>query len=179
VGATPTSISFQVSSSAQTYDVADIRSLRFDADAQGVSPSAPSKLQSAPSAISQDEVAKSVPSMTIPAGTRISIRTIDSIDSTKNRVGQSLSGVTRISTVGRRHGGSTEGRGCLWQVGRIENHRDFHWKIRTEAGVDGSRRQWPNSAISHRRIRTRRVPEIAKRFLSEPSVPFKTHGWPL
>ena len=40
-----------------------------------------------PSAIEKDEVAKSVPSVTIPAGTRISIRTIDSIDSTRNRVG--------------------------------------------------------------------------------------------
>src|SRR5215471_16000797 len=87
MGGTPTNVTFQVGSSPQTYDVADIRSLRFDADAQGVSPSAPSKLQTAPSAISEDEVAKSVPSMTIPAGTRISIRTIDSIDSAKNRVG--------------------------------------------------------------------------------------------
>ena len=84
---TQTSISFQVGSSVQSYDVADIRSLRFDSDAQGGSPSDPSKQPNAPSAIEQDEVAKSVPSVTIPAGTRISVRTIDSIDSTRNRVG--------------------------------------------------------------------------------------------
>ena len=35
----------------------------------------------------EEEVAKASPSVTIPAGTRISIRTIDSIDSTKNHVG--------------------------------------------------------------------------------------------
>ena len=84
---TQTSISFQVGSSVQSYDVADIRSLRFDSDAQGGSPSDPSKQPNAPSAIGQDEVSKSVPSATIPAGTRISVRTMDSIDSTRNRVG--------------------------------------------------------------------------------------------
>ncbi len=86
MGGTQTSINFQVGSSAQSYGVADIHSLRFDSDAQGTSPSVPSK-QPAPSAIGEEEVAKSVPSVTIPAGTRISVRTIDAIDSTKNRVG--------------------------------------------------------------------------------------------
>ena len=87
MGGTQTSISFQVGSSAQSYGVADIRSLRFDSDAQGTSPSVPSKQPRGPSAIGEDEVAKSVPSVTIPAGTRISVRTIDAIDSAKNHVG--------------------------------------------------------------------------------------------
>ena len=88
-GGTQTSISFQVGSSVQSYDVADIRSLRFESEAQGASPSAPSKQPSMPSSIEKEknEVAKSSSSFTIPAGTRISVRTIDSIDSTKNRVG--------------------------------------------------------------------------------------------
>jgi len=86
MGGTQTSISFQVGSSVQSYDIADVRSLRFDSDAQGASPSVPSK-PTAPSAIEKDEVAKTSSSVTIPAGTRISVRTIDSIDSTKNRVG--------------------------------------------------------------------------------------------
>ena len=60
MGGTQTSINFQVGSSAQSYDVADIRSLRFDSDAQGTSPSVPSKQPSAPFAIGEDEVAKSV-----------------------------------------------------------------------------------------------------------------------
>jgi hypothetical protein len=87
MGGSQTTVSFQVGSSVQKYDVADIRSLRFASEAQGASPSVPSKQPSAPSAIGQDEVAKSVPAVTIPAGTRISVRTIDSIDSTKNHVG--------------------------------------------------------------------------------------------
>jgi hypothetical protein len=87
MGGTKTSISFQVGSSVQNYDVADIRSLRFDSDAPGTSPSLPSKQPSAPSSIERNEVAKSSSSVTIPAGTRISVRTIDAIDSTKNRAG--------------------------------------------------------------------------------------------
>jgi len=88
MGGMQTSITFQVGSSVQTYDVADVRSLRFDSEAQGASPSIPSKQPSVPSSIEKEnEVAKSSPSVTIPAGTRISVRTIDSIDSTRNRVG--------------------------------------------------------------------------------------------
>jgi hypothetical protein len=87
MGGTKTSISFQVGSSVQSYDVADIRSLRFGSEAQGASPSVPSKQPDVPSSIEQNEVAKSSSSVTIPAGTRISVRTIDAIDSTKNRAG--------------------------------------------------------------------------------------------
>ena len=70
MGGTQANIAFQVGSSVQSYDVADIRSLRFDSEAQGSSPFVPSKQPSAPPAIGQDEVAKSVPSMTIPARAR-------------------------------------------------------------------------------------------------------------
>lgn len=87
MGGTQGSIAFQVGSSAQSYDVADIRSLRFDSEAQGTSPSSPSKQPSAPLAMEKDEGATSSPAVTIPAGTRISVRTIDSIDSAKNHVG--------------------------------------------------------------------------------------------
>ena len=87
MGGTQGSITFQVGSSAQSYDVADIRSLRFDSEAQGTSPSIPSKQPTAPLAMEEDEVATSSPAVTIPAGTRISVRTIDSIDSAKNQVG--------------------------------------------------------------------------------------------
>jgi hypothetical protein len=87
MGGTQTSMSFQVGSSVQTYDVADIRSLRFDSEVQGTSPTIPSNQRTAPLAVEKDEVATSSPAVTIPAGTRISVRTIDSIDSTRNRVG--------------------------------------------------------------------------------------------
>src|ERR1700693_4695350 len=68
---TQTSISFQVGSSVQSYDIADIRSLRFQSEAQGASSSVPSKQPSVPSSMKQDEVAKSWPSVTFPVGTRI------------------------------------------------------------------------------------------------------------
>ena len=84
---TPASISFQVGSSVQSYDVADIRSMRFDNEEQAASPSIDPKHPTLSSALDEDEVAKSLQSVTIPAGTRISVRTIDAIDSTENRVG--------------------------------------------------------------------------------------------
>jgi len=87
MGGTQTSIGFQVGSSVQSYDVADVRSLRFDSDAEGASPSFSSNQSTVPSPIENNEGAKSSSSVTIPAGTRISVRTIDSIDSTRNRVG--------------------------------------------------------------------------------------------
>jgi len=85
-GGTQTTLSFQVGSSVQSYDVADVRSLRFDSDPQGNSPSGPSKHLMGPSAIESDEVAKST-SVTIPAGTQIAVRTIDGIDSSRNHPG--------------------------------------------------------------------------------------------
>ncbi len=60
MGGNETSISFQVGSSEQSYDVADVRSLRFDSDAQDVSPSVSLMQPSASSATGEDEVAKSV-----------------------------------------------------------------------------------------------------------------------
>jgi hypothetical protein len=86
MGGTQTSISFQVGASVQSYDIADVRSLRFDSDAQGASPSFPSNQPTVPSSIENNEGENSS-SVTIPAGTRISVRTIDSIDSTRNHVG--------------------------------------------------------------------------------------------
>jgi hypothetical protein len=71
----------------QSYEVADVRSLRFSSEAQSATPSIPSKQPASTSAVGKDEVAKSSSSVTIPAGTRILVRTIDPIDSTKNRVG--------------------------------------------------------------------------------------------
>src|SRR5208282_3852336 len=87
MGGAQTSISFQVGSSVHSYDIADVLSLRFDSEALDASPSVPSKQPTVSSAIEKDEVAKTSSSVTIPAGTRISVRTIDSIDSTRNRVG--------------------------------------------------------------------------------------------
>jgi hypothetical protein len=87
MGGNQTSISLQVGSSTQSYDVADIRLLRFSSEPQSASPAATAQRPSASSGTGSDEVAKSSSSVTIPAGTRISVRTIDSIDSTRNRMG--------------------------------------------------------------------------------------------
>jgi len=87
MGGSQTSISFQVGSSLQSYDVADVRSLRLSSEEVGASSSVPSKSSNAAAAVEKRQVAESTSSVTIPAGTQISVRTIDAIDSTKNHVG--------------------------------------------------------------------------------------------
>jgi hypothetical protein len=87
MGGSQTSISFQVGSSLQSYDVADVRSLRLSSEELGASSLVPSKSSNAGSAAEKGEVAESSSSVTIPAGTQISVRTIDAIDSRMNHVG--------------------------------------------------------------------------------------------
>jgi hypothetical protein len=76
LGGTDTEIRFQVGSSVQRYEVADVVSLKFESETR-VSET-PSKLGHA------NETTGSV---TVPAGTRLSVRTIDAIDSAKNHIG--------------------------------------------------------------------------------------------
>ncbi|HXZ81481.1 MAG TPA: hypothetical protein VEG30_16255 [Terriglobales bacterium] len=83
MGGTESEVSFQVGSSVQNYNVADIVSLKFDSD------TAASDMPVRPKASRASEPVENATasSVTIPAGERISVRTIDGIDSTKNRVG--------------------------------------------------------------------------------------------
>jgi hypothetical protein len=86
VGGTEISISFRVGSSVQNYDLADVRSLSFDSNGEGPPAVAPSQ-SAVPSIGARDEVAAASSFATISAGARISVRTIDAIDSSKNHVG--------------------------------------------------------------------------------------------
>lgn len=104
VGGTDTQITFQVGSSRQTYNIADIVSLKFDSDRTilDTSHAAPPASNAMPQPANNPD-ASLVPRppekrenasamrnsryITIPAGTRISVRTIDGIDSTQNQVG--------------------------------------------------------------------------------------------
>jgi hypothetical protein len=83
ISRTDTDISFQVGSSVQKYSVADVVSLKFDDD--GAADQAP--IGTNESKRAEQDVANTPGMITIPVGTRISVRTIDSIDSTKNHVG--------------------------------------------------------------------------------------------
>ena len=89
VGGTEDQISFQVGSSVQQYNINDIVSIRFDSGAPAPeAPAASSYSDQAGTAPAVTPPAVTPPaSVTIPAGTRISVRTIDAIDSTKNQVG--------------------------------------------------------------------------------------------
>lgn len=87
-GGTESEISFQVGSSVQKYNVADIVSLKFDSAgvASDMLTRPESSLPSDPGAVEHVNISTPV-SVNIPAGTRISVRMIDDIDSKKNQVG--------------------------------------------------------------------------------------------
>jgi hypothetical protein len=84
---TTTEISFQVGSTVQKYNVADIVSLKFNSEG-AASPSPPQPQSSLPEDPGTTAHAETKPAyITIPAGTLISVRTVDAIDSTSSFVG--------------------------------------------------------------------------------------------
>ena len=88
MGGTQSEISFQVGSSLQKYNRADVVSLKFDSErAASDQPNpSPTLLPSEPQP-AEHSAMRTPTYATIPAGTRISVRTIDAIDSTQNQVG--------------------------------------------------------------------------------------------
>jgi hypothetical protein len=87
-GGTNSEISFQVASSVQKYNLADIASVNFDSDgAASDLPDRPNSMLSNESGATEHSVTRTPANVTIPAGTRISVRTIDRIDSAENQVG--------------------------------------------------------------------------------------------
>jgi len=86
LGGTGSEITFQVGSSVQTYNLADIVALKFDSEvAASDMPTRPAaSLSNQPGT---GDAAKTPVYVTIPAGTVICVRTIDGIDSTQNQVG--------------------------------------------------------------------------------------------
>jgi len=87
LGRTETEITFQVGSSVQTYNLADIVALKFDSEmaAGDMLTRPPASPSNQPG--TTGDAAKTPVYVTIPAGTVICVRTIDGIDSTQNQVG--------------------------------------------------------------------------------------------
>jgi len=83
-GGSESQIGFRVGSSVQHYNVSDVESLTFDAPGasrfseDSGSPAPANPAPQAPQSYSN--------SLTVPAGTRLMVRTIDAIDSSKNQV---------------------------------------------------------------------------------------------
>src|SRR5882762_1783767 len=88
VGGTDSEISFQVASSVQKYNLADIAAVEFDSGKAAADlPTRPDSSLSSEQRTGDHAGPKAPMYFTIPASTRISVRTIDSIDSAKNHVG--------------------------------------------------------------------------------------------
>jgi hypothetical protein len=87
MGGSENEISFQVGSSVQKFSRSDIVSIKFDSDAAMSDTSRePDRVPLNKSEDVEHASRQTSVSVTIPAGTRISVRTIDGIDSTKNDV---------------------------------------------------------------------------------------------
>jgi hypothetical protein len=88
MGGTESGISFQVGSSMQKYNLADVVSLKFDSERATSDQRKPSTSLLPSEQQPAENAGMTTPAyVTIPAGTRISVRTINAIDSTKNQVG--------------------------------------------------------------------------------------------
>jgi hypothetical protein len=88
IGGTEFEISFQVGSSVQKYNLADIVSLKFDSERTAVDQPKPSTGSLLKERQPVEHAGLETPVyVKIPAGTRITVRTIDAIDSTQNKVG--------------------------------------------------------------------------------------------
>lgn len=87
LGGTDTEISFQVGSTVQKYSVADVASVQFESEGAADAPAAQGQggLPDDPQPGAQP--AQRPDHVTIPAGTRITVRTIDPIDSSTGQVG--------------------------------------------------------------------------------------------
>jgi len=87
VGGTENEISFQVESSIQKYNLSDVVSLRFDSETgRNDTLRRRTSFSREPDSASRTSLAPPV-YVTVPAGTRISVRMIDGVDSTKNHAG--------------------------------------------------------------------------------------------
>jgi hypothetical protein len=86
MGGSESEVTFQVGSSVQRYSLGDIVSLRFDSDPDDLQARPDGSPAGEPGAAEHAGV-RATEYVTIPVGTRISVRTIDAIDSTKNHVG--------------------------------------------------------------------------------------------
>jgi len=86
LGGTETEISFQMGSTVQKFSVDDVVSIRFDSEGAAYAPAPQLLVPGDSRAASQAEMRPAY--VTIPAGTQISVRTIDAIDSKYDFVGE-------------------------------------------------------------------------------------------
>lgn len=103
IGGSEAQLSFRVGSTVQHYAVADITSLKFDSDSSrsavdsgfanrpepNYAPAEPKHVQPAPTPVRSTPAAPATSGdrISVPTGTRLTIRTIDAIDSDRNHVG--------------------------------------------------------------------------------------------
>jgi len=88
LGGTARTVKMEVGDAIQTYDVTDIATLEFTAGAPPAA--APAAAPAAPAAPAQASQSAGTLGIDVPAGTPITVRMIDGIDSEKNNRGQTF-----------------------------------------------------------------------------------------
>jgi hypothetical protein len=117
MGGTESEINFQVGSTVQRYNLTDIVSLRFDSDGSaGNRPTRSDMPLSGEPGSPEHAVVNTSAYVIAPVGTRISVRTIDGIDSTQSHAGDRQVARGEYSEENRRRSG-----------GRID-HRRHRWR---------------------------------------------------
>jgi hypothetical protein len=88
LGGSEIEVSFQIGSSVQKFNRSDIVSIKFDSDAPvSETPHASVRVPFHDSENAEHASRQTLETVSIPAGTTISVRTIDGIDSARNHVG--------------------------------------------------------------------------------------------
>src|SRR5208337_38915 len=163
-GGTESEISMLVGSSVQKYNLTDIVSLRFDSERPPDMPTRPTR--SFPERPEAEASAKTVRYITIPAGTRISVRTIDRIDSIENHVGDrfqasleeplTVDGNVVVAKGADVYGRLAESKESGKFTGRSQLPRGEHGEEndrRSSGGFDHRRPRWRRQRSRDRRRR--------------------------
>jgi len=148
MGGTDTEITFQVDSSVQEYDVADIASLTFGSETPAAHAS-PRPLSLRPSEGGAPLGTQVATNVTIPAGTRISVRTIDAIDSTKSHPGDRFQDSLEGSLVVDGNVVAAKGAGIYGRLAESKKSGTFTGKSELQLELTDCG-QWADGAVGDR-----------------------------
>jgi hypothetical protein len=110
----------------QKYSLADIVSLKFDSEGSAINIPTRSRPSLSTEPRSDEHASVKTPTyVSVPAGTRIFVRTIDGIDSTKNHVGDRFQASLEQPLMVGGNVVVDKGGRCLWPTGGVETVRDL------------------------------------------------------
>ena len=157
MGGSENEISFQVGSSVQKFNRSDIVSIKFDSDAAvSDTPHGPDRVPFNDSENVEHASRQTPASVTIPAGTRISVRTIDDIDSAKNHVGDRFQASLEEPLIVDGNVVVAKGADVYGRLAESKESGTFSGRSQLQTRTDRDCGGRANNAAGYRRIRTER-----------------------